>query len=149
MYSVLFNCWKLGPRWIIYNNVFLSHSYILIFLLKSLFTITLILICITVSHHIVRKSFLFPLHCIALQEKCHFLTTTTYCSALFQTVIVQMRVLEGEDEVSVEQTVNSEFLELTSWDQPMPHQNVPKKLRTKRKTLSSGANVLSVCRMQS
>ena len=103
-----------GPRWTIYNNIFLSHSYILVFLLKSLFTITLILICITVSHHIVRKSFLFPLHCIALQEKCHFLTTTTYCSALFQTVIVQMRVLEGEDEVSVEQTVNSEFLELTS-----------------------------------
>ena len=39
---------------------------------KSLFSITLILICITVSHHVVRKSFLFLLHCIALQEKSSF-----------------------------------------------------------------------------
>ena len=54
------------------DNIFLSHSYIFIFPPKSLFSITLILICITVSHHVVRKSFLFPLHCIALQEKCHF-----------------------------------------------------------------------------
>ena len=55
------------------GNIFLSHSYILVFLPKSLFSITLILICIILSHHIVRKSFLFPLHCIALQEKYHFL----------------------------------------------------------------------------
>ena len=54
------------------DNIFLSHSYILVFPPKSLFSITLILICITLSHHTVRKSFLFPLQCIVLQEKCHF-----------------------------------------------------------------------------
>ena len=53
------------------DNIFLSHSYILVFPPKSLFSITLILICITVSRHIVRKSFLFPLHYIVLQEKCY------------------------------------------------------------------------------
>ena len=31
------------------DNIFLSHSYILVFLPKSLFSITLILICITLS----------------------------------------------------------------------------------------------------
>ena len=58
-------------------NIFLSHSYILVFLPKYLLSITLILICITrlSFHHIVRKSFLFPLHCIALQEKCHVRST--------------------------------------------------------------------------
>ena len=55
------------------GNIFLSHSYILIFPPQSLFSITLILICITLPRHIVRKQFLFPLHCIALQDKCHIL----------------------------------------------------------------------------
>ena len=45
MYSVFFTCWKLGPRWIIYS----CHILTLIFPPKSLFSITLILICITLS----------------------------------------------------------------------------------------------------
>ena len=64
---------SLLKAWTTTDNIFLSHSYILtIFPPKSLFTITLKLICITLSHHIVRESFLSPLHCIVLQEKCHF-----------------------------------------------------------------------------
>ena len=73
MYSVVFTCWKLRTTM---DNIFLSHFYILVFLPKSLFSITLTLICITtVFCHIVRKSFFFPLHCIVLQEKCHFILT--------------------------------------------------------------------------
>ena len=52
------------------DNIFLSHSYILIFLPKSLFSITLILIYITLCLVTLLGMTLFPLHCIALQEKC-------------------------------------------------------------------------------
>ena len=44
--SVVFTCWKLGPWWV---NIFLSHFYILVFPPKSLFSLTLILICIPLS----------------------------------------------------------------------------------------------------
>ena len=56
------------------DNIFLSHSYILVSPPKSLFSIKLILICITLSLVtllIVGKSFPFPLRCIVLLEKCH------------------------------------------------------------------------------
>ena len=48
-------------------NIFLSHSYILVFLPKSLFSITLILICITLSLvPLLGNNFSFHLlHCIA------------------------------------------------------------------------------------
>ena len=53
------------------DNLLLSHSYILVFPFS-----------ITLSRHVVRKSFLFPLHCIVLQEKCHFIWVLRILSSL-------------------------------------------------------------------
>ena len=74
LYSVVFTCWKLGPRWIIYS----CHILIILVLKpKSFFSNnTDTTLHNTVSHHIVRKSFLFLR--IALQDTCHFFI----CSAL-------------------------------------------------------------------
>ena len=56
------------------GDLFLSHSYkILVFLPKSLFSIIVILICLTLSLiTLVGNNFSsFPLHCTALQQRCH------------------------------------------------------------------------------
>ena len=50
------------------GNIFLSHSYILVFLPKSLFSITLILICITLSLITLLGNH-FSFHFIALHYK--------------------------------------------------------------------------------
>ena len=57
------------------DNIFLSHFYILIFPPQCLFSITLILICITLSLVTLSGNhFSFHLIALQLQEKCHFPT---------------------------------------------------------------------------
>ena len=46
------------------DNIFLSHSYILVFPPKSLFSITLILICITLSLVTLLGNHFSSLHCV-------------------------------------------------------------------------------------
>ena len=63
------------------DNIFLSHSYILVFPPKSLFSITLILICITLSLVTLLGNH-FSFHFIALRYKrnvmsVQLITTTT------------------------------------------------------------------------
>ena len=83
MYNVFFTCWKLGPRWIIYS----CHILTLIFPPKSLFSITLILICITLSLVTLLGNH-FSFHFIALHCKINVTTLYKYSRILFLKLVI-------------------------------------------------------------
>ena len=73
--EILNTCWKLYRTTM--DNMFLSHSYMLIFLPKSLFSIPLILICITLSF-VSSLGNHFSFHFIALRYKRNVMSFSSF-----------------------------------------------------------------------